>query len=84
MNNHADGSANLAAALRRSNVVSTSTAARSPNRVRAEAMSAIQRGVGQPIVGDLAQRLRPGLAAQVSDVGDAELYDGLTPVTMTL
>ena len=43
-----------------------------------------QGGVGEPVVGDLAQRLRSGLAAQESDVGYAELYDGLTPVTRTL
>jgi hypothetical protein len=43
-----------------------------------------QRGVGQPVPGNLAQRLLPRLAEQIADVVDAEIYDGLTPVTMTL
>ena len=43
-----------------------------------------QRGVGQPEVGDFAQRPLSRVAAQICDVVEAELYDGLTPVTMTL
>ena len=39
---------------------------------------------GQPVVVDNAQRLLPCVAAQISDGGQAEIYDGLTPVTMTL
>jgi hypothetical protein len=33
---------------------------------------------------DNAKRLRSGVAAQVSDVVEAEIDYGLTPVTMTL
>jgi hypothetical protein len=33
---------------------------------------------------DVAERLRPGLASQIGDRVEVELYDGLTPVTMTL
>lgn len=43
-----------------------------------------QGGIGQRARGDLAQRLRSGAAAQVTDVLEAELQDGLTPVTITL
>ena len=44
--------------------------------------------IGQPVAVDIAQRLRSRLAAQIGDGIGAELeadgYDGLTPVTMTL
>ena len=43
-----------------------------------------QRGVGQPIAGDFTQRALPRLASQIGDIVEAEIYDGLTPVTMTL
>ena len=33
---------------------------------------------------NIAERLRPGLATQIGDRVEVELYDGLTPVTMTL
>jgi hypothetical protein len=39
---------------------------------------------GQPVAVDVAERLRSGLAAQIGDRVEVELYDGLTPVTMTL
>ncbi|MDT5190722.1 MAG: hypothetical protein QOI28_2973, partial [Mycobacterium sp.] len=42
------------------------------------------RGVGQPVPGDLGQRVRPFVALQIRDVVERERYDGLTPVTMTL
>ena len=41
-------------------------------------------GVGQPVAVDLAQRVGTRFAAQIGDVGETEIYDGLTPVTMTL
>lgn len=41
-------------------------------------------GVGQPVAVDVAQRLRTRRAAEVGDGSGAEIYDGLTPVTMTL
>jgi len=40
--------------------------------------------VGQPKAVDLGQVSRARVGAQVGDVGSAEGYDGLTPVTMTL
>ena len=43
-----------------------------------------QRGVGQPIACDFAQRALPRLAPQIGDVIQTKRYDGLTPVTMTL
>jgi hypothetical protein len=43
-----------------------------------------ERGVGQPISGHLAQRPLPRLATQIGDGFKVEIYDGLTPVTMTL
>ena len=43
-----------------------------------------QRGIGQPVAVDHAQRPLPRLATQIGDVVKAEIYDGLTPVTMTL
>ena len=42
------------------------------------------RRIGQPVAVDVAQRLRSRLAAQIGDGIEAEIYDGLTPVTMTL
>jgi hypothetical protein len=40
--------------------------------------------IGQPVAVDIAQRLRSGVAVQIGDGIKAEIYDGLTPVTMTL
>ena len=40
--------------------------------------------VRQPVAVDVAQRLRSRLAPQIGDGFKAEIYDGLTPVTMTL
>ena len=74
----------LRPAFRRNSVVSTSTAARSPKDARAEAMSATSVVSVSRIAGDLAQRALPRLATQIGDVVEAESYDGLTPVTMTL
>ena len=42
------------------------------------------RGVAQLVAIDVAERLRSRLAAQIADRVDGEIYDGLTPVTMTL
>ena len=42
------------------------------------------RRIRQPVAVDIAQRLRSRLAAQIGDRIEAEIYDGLTPVTMTL
>jgi hypothetical protein len=33
---------------------------------------------------NIAERCGPGLATQIADRVEVELYDGLTPVTMTL
>ena len=41
-------------------------------------------GIGEPEASDLTQRLRACFAAQIGDVVEAEIYDGLTPVTITL
>jgi hypothetical protein len=38
----------------------------------------------QAQVGDIAQRLPAGVAAQIGDVVESKPYDGLTPVTITL
>jgi hypothetical protein len=43
-----------------------------------------QRGVGELQTGDVAQCLRADVATQIGDVVEAEIYDGLTPVTITL
>jgi len=43
-----------------------------------------QGGARQRVTGDLPQRLLSGVAAQIGDVIEAKIYDGLTPVTMTL
>jgi hypothetical protein len=43
-----------------------------------------ERGVVQTVAGDLAQCVRTRLGPQISDVAETEIYDGLTPVTMTL
>jgi hypothetical protein len=43
-----------------------------------------ERGVGQPVAGDLAQRILARLGPQIRDVVKTEIYDGLTPVTITL
>ena len=43
-----------------------------------------QRSIGELIPGDLVQRGAPFRAAQVGHIVEAERYDGLTPVTMTL
>ena len=43
--------------------------------------------IRQPVAVDIAQRLRSRLAAQIGDGFEAEseaIYDGLTPVSMTL
>jgi hypothetical protein len=40
--------------------------------------------VCQPVAVDVAQRLRSRVAAQICDGVSVEIYDGLTPVTMTL
>jgi hypothetical protein len=40
--------------------------------------------VVQPVTLDVAQRPLSRLAAQIRDGFEAESYDGLTPVTMTL
>ena len=42
------------------------------------------RGVAQLIAIDVVERLRSRLTAQIADGVDVEIYDGLTPVTMTL
>ena len=51
-------------------------------------MSATAGRIGQPVAIDIAQRLRSRLAPQIGDGFDAESeadgYDGLTPVSMTL
>jgi hypothetical protein len=41
-------------------------------------------GIRKPVTVDNAQRLLPCVAAQIGDGAAAEIYDGLTPVTMTL
>ena len=86
VNSQSDGSANLAAALRRSSVVSTSTAARSPNRVTRRGDVGDQCGVGQPKLVDLARapRARVATADRRRRRGANASQDGLTPVTMTL
>ena len=43
-----------------------------------------QRSIGELIPSDLVQRGAPFRAAQVGHIVEAERYDGLTPVTMTL
>ena len=43
-----------------------------------------ERGVAQPMRGDFAQRPLSCVATQIRDVIETEIYDGLTPVTMTL
>jgi hypothetical protein len=43
-----------------------------------------QRGVGELKTGNVAQRLRAFGAPQIADIGEPEIYDGLTPVTITL
>ncbi|BBY90858.1 hypothetical protein MGALJ_05270 [Mycobacterium gallinarum] len=43
-----------------------------------------QCGIGEPQVSDFAQRLLADGAAQVLDVVEPKIYDGLTPVTITL
>jgi hypothetical protein len=43
-----------------------------------------QRGVGQPIACNFAQRALTRFAAQIGDVVQTERYDGLTPVIITL
>jgi hypothetical protein len=43
-----------------------------------------QRGIAQPVARDLAQRRNAGIAAQIGNVVEAERYDGLTPVIITL
>lgn len=43
-----------------------------------------ERGIGQPVARDPAQRVLACLGPQISDVVETEIYDGLTPVTMTL
>jgi hypothetical protein len=43
-----------------------------------------QSRIGEPQTSDFAQRLLPDVAAQICDVVEAECYDGLTPVTITL
>lgn len=40
--------------------------------------------IREPVGVDFTQRLRPRLAPQIGDGVEAEAYDGLTPVTMTL
>jgi hypothetical protein len=40
--------------------------------------------IGQPVATDVAQCLRTRSAAQISDKLQVEIYDGLTPVIMTL
>jgi hypothetical protein len=40
--------------------------------------------IGQPVAIDIVQRLRTHPAAQISDKLEVEIYDGLTPVIMTL
>ena len=41
-------------------------------------------GVGQPVTVHIAKRLRTRRAAEIGDGSGAEIYDGFTPVTMTL
>jgi hypothetical protein len=41
-------------------------------------------GIRQPVAVDIAQRLRSSLAAQIADDVKVEIYDGFTPVSMTL
>ena len=36
------------------------------------------------MAGDLGECQLPGIAAQIAHIVEAERYDGLTPVTMTL
>jgi hypothetical protein len=43
-----------------------------------------QGGVAQPIRGDFAQCPLSRVANQIGDVIETEIYDGLTPVTITL
>jgi hypothetical protein len=40
--------------------------------------------IGQPEAIDIAEGLRTDVAAQISDKLQVEIYDGLTPVIMTL
>jgi hypothetical protein len=42
------------------------------------------RRIRQFMTRNIAKRLGPGLATQIADRVEVELYDGLTPVTMTL
>ncbi len=41
-------------------------------------------GLREPVAVDIAQRLRSRVTAQECNGAKAEIYDGLTPVTMTL
>ena len=41
-------------------------------------------GLRQSVAADNTQRVLPCVAAQICDGVRAEIYDGLTPVTMTL
>ena len=40
--------------------------------------------VCKPVAVDITERLRSRLATQIGDGTGGEIYDGLTPVTMTL
>jgi hypothetical protein len=42
------------------------------------------RRIRQFMTRNIAERCGPGLATQIADRVEVELYDGLTPVTMTL
>jgi hypothetical protein len=43
-----------------------------------------QGGVGESVFCELVERTLPRVAAQIGDVAEPELYDGLTPVIITL
>ena len=84
MKSQPDGSANFAAALRRNSVGLHQHGGTLTERCSRRGDVGDQRGVGQPVAVDLAQRPLPASLTQIGDVVEAEIYDGLTPVTMTL